>query len=103
MYFLVTSPIEEQETIILLNTFEIREGFFRFSTNRLLDWKRLLRRVGGEGSLLDIERNILGKRVLGWSCRVPIKFLSRTTFGIKIPRAKMSDERKAILRRQLTK
>ena len=80
--------IEEQETIILINAADLKEGFFRFSTSRKTDFERLCRRVGGRANLLKYEVSTAdGGGVVEWRCRVPACYWKRTTFGIGQKRA----------------
>lgn len=76
--------LAEQETIININMAEREAGYFSFGTSRKSEYERLLRRTGGE--LLD-ERRSVGPdgSVTWWQCKVPIKFLSKASWGIRKP------------------
>ena len=86
----------ENETIIILNKADIREGFFRFSTSSKVDFSRLCKRIGGEQSLrkLTLSTQENGVKIVEWICEVPIEFLSMTTFGIRMKNKMSFEERK---------
>lgn len=73
---------DEDETVIVINEADKREGFFRWSTTKASDFTKLIRRVGGAEKLLDVKTHTHGKRVTSWVCQVPIEFLSRSSWGI---------------------
>lgn len=66
---------DEDETILILNEGDKKEGFFRFSTTKFIDFERLCRRVGGVENLLEVRTSTEGKRVISWVCKVPFKFI----------------------------
>lgn len=78
--------INEQETIILINRGNIKDGYFRFSTSLTADWNRLLKRVGGEDQLSEVRLTTQSGRVTSYTARVPAKFLSKRTWSIGRPR-----------------
>lgn len=73
----------KHETIILINDAEAKEGYFRFSTSKLASYTRLLKRIGGEAKLLDLQTQSDGRTIVGWQCRVPIEFLSKRSWAIR--------------------
>jgi hypothetical protein len=86
------------ETIILLNEEDRKEGFFVFSTSKAVDYQRLIRRIGGEENLIDTQVSTQGKKVVEWICKVPIEFISKSTFSIgKKRQVNLTPERRAEL------
>lgn len=74
----------EHETIILINDADVKEGFFRFSTSKISDFNRLVRRVKGEENLVSVSKHVQGKMVTNFIVCVPIRFLSKTwAIGVK--------------------
>lgn len=73
---------EDDETIIICNEGDRREGFFRWSTTKANDFEKLKRRVGGEQELINVVVTTDGKQVTSWMCKVPIRFLSRAHWGV---------------------
>lgn len=61
---------EEQETQILINQADLKEGFFTFGTSRQCDYNKLIRKVG-ESRVLNtrISHDPEGNPVY-WSCKV---------------------------------
>jgi len=72
----------EEETIILLNKMDQREGVFQFGTSRTHHLERLYKRVGKENVEIVEESTVSGK-VVWTQVKVPIEFLSKTTLGIR--------------------
>jgi hypothetical protein len=76
---------EEQECIVLLNLADQDQGFFRFYTSIATRYEWLLRRIRGEGHLYappEISKDKWGE-ITGWSCKVPIRYLSYSSLGIR--------------------
>lgn len=71
------------ETIILLNEADLREGYFVFSTSRDTHFVRLCKRVGGAENLLEVKLSKRDGKVTWYSAKVPVKYLSRTHFGLR--------------------
>lgn len=94
--------ILDQETIILINENDWKEGFFCFSTTRLNHYNRLIRLIGGHDKLRSFKTNSQGGRVIEWLCQVPIEFISKRSWkiGRKAKRV-MSDEQKIALAERL--
>ena len=77
----------EQETIIVVNQADIRDGYFRFNTTRRKDFERLCKRVGGKENLLATsEGKDKDGSVTSWRCKVPARFWKAAAFGIGIKR-----------------
>lgn len=73
----------EEETIILLNEDELKDGYFTFSTSIPSHYRRLVRRVGAKNILeTEVWKNPKG-RDASWIVKVKASMLSKTTFGIK--------------------
>jgi hypothetical protein len=72
----------ENETIILINDADVADGFFRFSTSKPKQFAKLCKRIGGEAKLISVQHSTQGARVVSWTCKVPIAYLSKTSWGI---------------------
>lgn len=77
--------LEEQETVMVANRSDMQAGFFRFSTTRESDYRKLIKKIGGEDKLFSVQKQMLSGKVTAWNCRVPVTFLSKTNFGIRKP------------------
>jgi hypothetical protein len=66
--------IEEQETVVLFNRADMREGYFRFYTSVSADNDRIKKVVGKD--LIQFGK---GK---GWDYKVPIKYYRKACFGV---------------------
>lgn len=66
----------ERETIICLNDADKLDGYFVFGTSIKAHWDKVVRRVGGLSSLMEVrmDQGPAGD-IRYWSCRVPIEFL----------------------------
>lgn len=73
----------EIETLILINRRDSKEGFFTFSTTNQNDYRRLVRRIGGEKELLSLEVSRSRGKVVQWIARVPIRFYSLRAFSVR--------------------
>ena len=71
----------EKETLILINQADSREGFFLVSTSNRYHLNRIVKRVGGEN--LTVRECRQEGVAVQWELRIPIRFLTRTSFGIK--------------------
>ncbi len=95
--------ILDQETIILINENDWKEGFFCFSTTRLTHFNRLIRLIGGTQNLHNFKTNSQGGRVIEWVCQVPIEFISKNSWKIgKKTKRVMTDEEKIALAERLS-
>ncbi len=74
----------EKETVVILNRADLEDGFFVFGTSQKSHFQKLCKRINGRDKLLDLKytKSKDGKSSW-WECRVPAKFLSRSTFGVK--------------------
>ena len=72
----------EKETLILINKADSREGFFLVSTSNQSDYKRLIKRVGA-ANVLSVKERMSQNRTVQWEVKLPIQYLSKTTFGIR--------------------
>jgi hypothetical protein len=95
----------DNETIILLNDADLRDGYFRFYTTKEIDLNRLFKITGG--SLFEPMRVTKTKEGLttSWDCKVPVSFLQRSRWSIRKKRviAPMSEEKKAAMVANLRK
>lgn len=76
----------ENETLICINDADRDEGFFRFGTSKRMDYERLVRRVGVVPCTLS-KRADDPTTITWWECKVPIRFLNKTTWAIRTPKA----------------
>lgn len=72
----------EIETLILINRLDTREGFFRVSTSHKAHFNRILKRVG-KSNVLNIKEIINGNKTIQWEIKIPVKYLSKTSLGIR--------------------
>lgn len=99
------ASIEEQETHILINKADLREGYFRFTTSSAVDFKRLVNRIGGESKLLELtvhgktDEETGKKHITEWIAKVPAEYISLTTFGIRIKRSYSEEVKKQFTER----
>jgi hypothetical protein len=88
---------QDNETIILINDADLRDGYFRFYTTKELDYNRLLKIAGD--SLFSPTKVTQTKDGLttSWDCRVPVSFLQRRRWLIRKKRVipPISEEKKA--------
>jgi len=86
------------ETIILLNDGDIELGFFRFSTSKQSAFNKMMKRIGDD----TFEPVYISKDIKGnpreWIVKIPVKYLSKRTFGIGKPRQiTLTDEQRKVL------
>lgn len=98
--FLSMSDLDH-ETIILINQNDLNQGFFRFSTTRFADYKRLLKIVGNENNLLSLKTNINKGKVIEWLCQIPIDYLDKNSWKIrrKVKHTLTNDQKEAMRER----
>jgi hypothetical protein len=87
LYFFIESvnplSMRDEETIILLNQEEMREGYFTFGTSVPREYKRLIKRIGGVNKLKSLNLSKTPSGVVTWyDCKVPIEYYFRNTFAI---------------------
>ena len=81
------------ETIILINEEESKDGYFSFGTSLERNFKRLCRRVGGKGKLIEVrESRTKDGKTNWWECKVALKYLSKSHFGVRKCIAERSSE-----------
>lgn len=71
----------ERETIIHINEADKANGFFRFGTSERHVWNKILKRVGEANLRVTSVNDDDSQR--WYSAHIPIKYLSRTTLGIR--------------------
>lgn len=74
----------ERETMILANKADADDGFFVFYTTEPGHFARLCRRIGGQDVLLGCEITLQEGRPIAWNCKVPIRFMSKSNFGVRV-------------------
>jgi hypothetical protein len=74
--------ITRHETIIVIKDSDVKEGFFRFYTTKLSNFKKLCKRIGGEQNLISVETTSTKREISSWDCRVPRAYLSKATWGV---------------------
>lgn len=71
----------EKETIIVVNESDRQEGFFRFGTSNISDFKKLQRLLRQESAII-VKRSLTPKgKVSYWDVKVPIKYLGRLSLS----------------------
>lgn len=73
----------QNETIININEGDREEGYFWIGTSKRSHAERVFRRIGGQQNALKVELSKSGNEVTWWSIKLPIKYLSKSTFGIR--------------------
>lgn len=76
----------ERETIICINEADRQDGWFSFGTSDQRALGKMLKKIGGEQNLFcPIKTSTQDGKIVYWSCQVPVKYLSKSNFGIKSP------------------
>lgn len=94
---------KELETIIVINSYDIEEGYVLFGTSIASHWSRLERIVGDARVEVDVKLKD-GRFVYG-RCKVPKAYYSRGSFGIKKPvkRKELSEDERMAARERFKK
>jgi hypothetical protein len=92
----------EKETLLMVNAADAADGFFAVTTTSVKHYRQIVKRIGGEQNLkkLRTEKNTNGKIVF-WSCEIPIRFWSKTHFGIKSEARVAAGQRKATFNKKV--
>lgn len=85
------------ETIILINEEETKEGFFTFSTSYPHHAKKIISRIG-QVHMRGIRRDMdADGNIRWWEFKIPLEFLDKTRLCVKTPvavaRAKAQSEK----------
>jgi len=90
----------EHETILTIGDQDRSEGFFRFGTSKADHFNKVCKRIGGRSKLIALKENTDSQGKTVWyDCWVPVKYLSKHTFGIRTETAlKNSEARSARVR-----
>lgn len=72
----------EQDTVIVINQADRREGYFTFSTTYRPHWQKLLKRVG-RANLVITRETPLSDPYPSYQAQVPYAYLSKANFGVR--------------------
>ncbi len=89
------------ETIILINEEDMKEGYFRFGTSIRHHIDKLIRVVTRKHLISYKENKDAKGRVVWWDVKVPVRFLSKGSFYIRRPvagRQILTEQKRGVLR-----